>query len=59
MVGTGPSLGVGERGVEARLLLPPFLWPNVVKADMDLLGELAQSGPSVAPLTDGVVVPPD
>jgi len=56
VVGTGPNLGVGERGVEARL---PFLWPKVVKADMDLLGELAHSGPSVAPLTDGVVVPPD
>ncbi len=56
MVGTGPILGVGERGVEATL---PFLWPKVVKADIDLFGELAQSGPSVAPLTDGVVVPPD
>ena len=49
---------MGDRGVDAILLLP-FLCPNVVKADMALLGELAHSGPSLAPVTEGVVAPPD
>jgi len=61
VVGTGPVFGVGEIGVVARLLTPltPLRCPKVVNADIDRLGELAQRGPSLAPLTDGVVLPPD
>jgi hypothetical protein len=58
VVGTGPVFGVGEIGVVARLLTP-LRCPKVVNADIDRLGELAQRGPSLAPLTDGVVLPPD
>lgn len=51
--------GVGDMGVVTLLLLCCELGPKVVKADMDLLGELAQMGPTSALLevsmTMGVV----
>ena len=55
---TGPPLGgVGDIGVVTLILLPLADGPKVVKADTDLLGELAQIGPSpLVSMAMGVVI---